>query len=273
MCIRDRYYGDTDQDDADPMESFKQIVIIIFTFLNLMVLYFFVLAYGQGVANSVVTEKSSKLMESMLVAVKPAAIILGKLLAITLTGIIQLFSWIFGLAISFFIGSKIVLSINPDTDMMIIQGFKMLGNMAEGILSPANCIMALLMIMTGMLLYCALAGAGGAMASKAEDLSSANAIFSLVLVASFLVSIYAGGVMEGDMTDSILDWIPFTSVMITPAKVLMGAIPLWKTLSCFAITVVTAVLVTLIAGKIYKSLVLYKGEPLKLNKLIKMMRG
>lgn len=40
-----------------------------------------------------------------------------------------------------------------------------------------------------------------------------------------------------------------------------------------AITVVTAVLVTLIAGKIYKSLVLYKGEPLKLNKLIKMMRG
>lgn len=64
-----QYYGDADQDDADPMESFKQIVIIIFTFLNLMVLYFFVLAYGQGVANSVVTEKSSKLMESMLVAV------------------------------------------------------------------------------------------------------------------------------------------------------------------------------------------------------------
>ena len=79
--------------------------------------------------------------------------------------------------------------------------------------------------------------------------------------------------MEVDMTDSILDWIPITSVMITPAKVLMGVIPLWKTLSCFAITVVTAVLVTLIAGKIYKSLVLYKGEPLKLNKLIKMMRG
>ena len=39
-----QYYGDADQDDADPMESFKQIVIIIFTFLNLMVLYFFVLA-------------------------------------------------------------------------------------------------------------------------------------------------------------------------------------------------------------------------------------
>ena len=86
-----------------------------------MVLYFFVLAYGQGVANSVVTEKSSKLMESMLVAVKPAAIILGKLLAITLTGIIQLFSWIFGLIISFFIGSKIVLSINPDTDLSLIH--------------------------------------------------------------------------------------------------------------------------------------------------------
>lgn len=268
-----QYYGDVDEEETDPMESLKQIVMMVFTFLNLMVLYFFVLAYGQGVANSVVTEKSSKLMESMLVAVRPAAIILGKLLAITLTGIMQLFSWIFGLAAGFFIGTKVVLSMNPDTDMLIIQGFKMIGGMTEGMFSVANCLMALLMIMAGMLLYCALAGVGGAMAGKAEDLSSANAIFTLVLVASFLVSIYAGGVMEGNMVGSVLDWIPFTSVMIAPAKILMGVIPLWKTAACLAITVITAVLVTVGAGKVYKSLVLYKGEPLKLNKLIKMLRG
>lgn len=268
-----QYYGDVDEEATDPMESLKQVAMMAFTFLNLMVLYFFVLAYGQGVANSVVMEKSSKLMESMLVAVKPAAIILGKLLAITLTGIVQLFSWILGLAVSFFIGTKVVLSMNPDTDMLIIQGFKMIGGLTEGMFSVVNCLMALLMIMAGMLLYCALAGVGGAMAGKAEDLSSANAIFTLVLVASFLVSIYAGGVMEGNMVGSVLDWIPFTSVMIAPAKVLMGAIPLWKTAACLAITVITAVLVTVGAGKVYKSLVLYKGEPLKLNKLIKMLRG
>ena len=94
----------------------------------------------------------------MLVAVKPTAIIMGKLLAITLTGIIQLFSWIFAIAISFFAGSKIVLSINPDSDMAILQVFRMIGDMTEGMFSPFNCLMAILLVMTGMLLYCSLAG-------------------------------------------------------------------------------------------------------------------
>ncbi len=267
------YTQQNDEDVEDPTESLKQVVMMVLTFANLMLIYFFVLAYGQGVANSVVTEKSSKLMESMLVAVKPTAIIMGKLLAITLTGIIQLFSWIFAIAISFFAGSKIVLSINPDSDMAILQVFRMIGDMTEGMFSPFNCLMAILLVMTGMLLYCSLAGMGGAMASKAEDLSSANAIFTLVLVVSFLVSIYAGGVMDGSAAVSVLDWIPFTAVLVTPSKIMMGMLTWWQTLGSLAVTVTVTVIATIIAGKVYKSLVLYKGEPLKLKKLIKMIRG
>ncbi|MBS5333916.1 MAG: ABC transporter permease [Firmicutes bacterium] len=267
------YTQQNDEDVEDPAESLKQVVMMVLTFANLMLIYFFVLAYGQGVANSVVTEKSSKLMESMLVAVKPTAIIMGKLLAITLTGIIQLFSWIFAIAISFFAGSKIVLSINPDSDMAILQVFRMIGDMTEGMFSPFNCLMAILLVMTGMLLYCSLAGMGGAMASKAEDLSSANAIFTLVLVVSFLVSIYAGGVMDGSAAVSVLDWIPFTAVLVTPSKIMMGMLTWWQTLGSLAVTVTVTVIATIIAGKVYKSLVLYKGEPLKLKKLIKMIRG
>lgn len=267
------YTQQNDEDVEDPAESLKQVVMMVLTFANLMLIYFFVLAYGQGVANSVVTEKSSKLMESMLVAVKPTAIIMGKLLAITLTGIIQLFSWIFAIAISFFAGSKIVLSINPDSDMAILQVFRMIGDMTEGMFSPFNCLMAILLVMTGMLLYCSLAGMGGAMASKAEDLSSANAIFTLALVVSFLVSIYAGGVMDGSAAVSVLDWIPFTAVLVTPSKIMMGMLTWWQTLGSLAVTVTVTVIATIIAGKVYKSLVLYKGEPLKLKKLIKMIRG
>lgn len=271
-----QYYtqqSDEDTENRDPAESLKQVVIMVLTFANLMLIYFFVLAYGQGVANSVVTEKSSKLMESMLVAVKPTAIIMGKLLAITLTGIIQLFSWIFSIVISFIAGSKIVLSMNPDSDMAVIQVFRMVGSVTEGMFSPFNCLIAIFIVITGMLLYCSLAGMGGAMASKAEDLSSANAIFTLVLVASFLVSIYAGGVMDGSTAVSILDWIPFTAVLVTPAKVMMGMLTWWQAFGSLAVTIAVTVIATLIAGKVYKSLVLYKGEPLKLKKLIKMIRG
>ena len=92
--------------------------------------------------------------------------VLGKLLAITATGIMQLFSWIISLVISFAAGTAIVKSINPETDMFIIKIFDILGTLVNGIFSPANCIMAIFMVISGMLLYCALAAIGGALASK-----------------------------------------------------------------------------------------------------------
>lgn len=257
--------------EEDPMEGVDSIVTMILSYVNVMLLYFFVLIYGQGVANSVVMEKSSKLMENFLVSVKPTAIILGKLLAITMTGVIQLFSWIFSLAISFAVGTFAVKSINPETDMFIVQLFDFLKELTSGMFSPFNCMMAVLIVISGMLLYCALAGIGGALASKAEDLSSANVIFTLVLVVSFFAAIYGGG-LDGE-AKPWLDWIPFTSVMITPSKVLMGTLPLWKTLCSFAVTLATTLIVTFGAGKIYKSLVLYKGEALRPNTIIKILRG
>lgn len=259
-------------DDEDPVEGIQGGVTMVVSYLNIMVLYFFVLAYGQGVANSVVMEKSSKLMENFLISVKPTAIVLGKLLAITATGIIQFFTWILSLVISFAAGTAIVKSINPDTDMLVIRGFEMLKELLDGMFSPINCIMAILMIMLGMLLYCALAGIGGAMASKTEDLSAANVIFTMALVISFFAALVGGGFGESMDAAPWLDWIPFTSVLVTPGRVLMGTLPLWKTALCFVISLITALLATALAGKIYKTMVLYKGDIPKPADIIKMLK-
>lgn len=252
-------------------ESAKELVSMIVLYLNIMLLYFFVLIYGQGVANSVVMEKSSKLMESMLVSVNPVAIILGKLFAITLTGIIQIISWLGSLGLSFAIGMYGAKAINPDTTMAIIEMFEMLRKMTEGMFSPVNCILAAVVIILGMLLYCSLAGIGGAMASKAEDLSSANMMFTLVLVVSFLATLYGGG-MEGT-SNPILDWIPFTAVMVTPANALLGNIPVWQTLAVIGIILATTVAITLVAGRVYKSLVFYRGDALRPNYILKVLKG
>ena len=251
-------------------ESAKEIVSMIVLYLNIMLLYFFVLIYGQGVANSVVMEKSSKLMESMLVAVNPVAIILGKLFAITLTGVIQIISWLGSLGLSFVIGNYGVKAINPDSTMEIIEMFKMLRELTEGMFSPMNCILAAVLIILGMLLYCSLAGIGGAMASKAEDLSSANLMFTLVLVVSFLATLYGGG-MDG-ASNPVMDWIPFTAVMVTPANALLGNIPVWQTLATIGIILVTTVVITVIAGRVYKDLVFYRGDALKPNAIINILK-
>ncbi len=247
-------------DEAQAKEELKRLVSMVMSYLNVMILYFFVLIYGQGVANSVIMEKSSKLMESFLVCVNPAAIIMGKLFAITLTGIIQLFSWLVSLGASFAIGMFAVKEINPDSTMAIFEIWDMLKSLTEGMFSPLNCIMALVIIMCGMLLYCALAGIGGAMASKAEDLSSANILFTMVLVVSFLAALFGGG-LDGDY-NAIFDWIPFISVMLTPSRIALGMIPLWKSLMCIGLSLAVTVVVTFIAGKVYKNLVFYRGDAL-----------
>ena len=69
-----------------------------------------------------------------------------------------------------------------------------------------------------------------------------------------------------------LDWIPFTSVLVTPGRVLMGTLPLWKTALCFVISLITALLATALAGKIYKTMVLYKGDIPKPADIIKMLK-
>lgn len=66
-----------------------EVMEIVLPYLCIMVLYFMVLIYGQGIAGSVILEKSSKLMDTMLVSLRPEAMILGKTLAGWLAGVLH----------------------------------------------------------------------------------------------------------------------------------------------------------------------------------------
>ncbi|MBQ9960396.1 MAG: ABC transporter permease [Firmicutes bacterium] len=261
-----------DEEETEEEENLS-LAFMIVSYLNVMILYFFVLAYGQSVANSVVMEKSSKLMETFLISVKPMAMIMGKLMAITFAGIIQFVSWVASLILGILAGVGLVNIINPDAQLTVVSSFEIIRELTAGMFSPVNCFLALMMIVVGLLLYCSLAGIGGALAGKSEDLASTNVIFTMVLVISFLVCIYTG-TLNGDMDAAPwLDWIPFTAVMITPAKALLGTVSVCRSLASFGIIAVTTLAVTFIAGKLYKMMVLYKGEPLKPAAILKMLKN
>ncbi len=266
-------------DDAvqeDEAGEAKEVVTMIVAFLNIMVLYFFVLIYGQGVATSVVMEKSSKLMEVFLISVKPAAMIMGKLLATALSGILQLFSWIVSLILGLMLGGAAVRMLNPEAGNVLKDIFDLINMLTDGMFSPGGVIVAAFMAFSGILLYCSLAGIGGSLASKQEDLSSANLAFTMIILISFFAVLYGGGV-PGIGTEiwwikATMDWIPFTAVLITPAKILLGTVSVAKGLASLAIVLVTTVLLTVLAGKIYKSMVLYRGKVLSPRAIIKMVR-
>ena len=192
------------------------LLSMLLPFASLMLLYFLVLLYGQSTAASVILEKTSKLMDLFLVSVESGAMVLGKVLATALAGLLQLAVWAAGLAGGFAIG--------------------------------------------------------GSMAGKAEDLSSTNVLFSLVLVASFFCCMFAGG-MDG-MTSSArwLDYVPFTAILVTPSRVLLGQTSLLGGLVSLALVVVCAGLLTALAGRVYRLMSLYKGNPPTPRRVLRMLR-
>lgn len=256
----------------DPLEGIRSLLGMIIPYLNIMVLYFFVLLYGQGVAQSVITEKTSKLMEFFLISVRPSAMILGKLTAVCLSGVIQLFSWILALMAGFSLGSLGAKAIDPETDMLVLQLLQCFGSMTEGMFSTGGVVLAFAMLLTGMLLYCALAAIGGAIAGKPEDLSSTNVVFTLVLIGSFFACLLAGGLDGSGAASGWLDWLPFTAVMVTPARILLGSISLAKGFGCLLGSLAAALLFTILAGRLYKQMVLYKGSLPGTKMLMSMLK-
>lgn len=260
-----------DIDAAEEQEfpdDLRGIVEMIVSILIIFIMYFMVLLYGQTAAGSVMLEKTSKLMDFFLVSVDTAALMLGKVLAVSVAAIIQVTAWIASAAGGWWIGSAILRSIVPDSSAgQLTELFSQL----SGLFSPAGIAIALLCIIFGFILYCGLAAIGGALASKPEDLSSTNGIFTMALVVSYMLALFSGTGMVPDAP--WLVYFPFTAILVTPGRALTGSIsPLTGIISA-ALVAVTAFVVILIAGKIYTLMAFYRGNPPKLSDLPKLLKS
>ena len=244
---------------AQLMET-KKMLTWIASYLNILLIYFFGLIYGQGVANSIVLEKNSKLMEAVLVSLKPVTIISGKVIAVAFSGMLQLGSWIVSLVLGFSVGTFVVEKINPQTDMAVIAIIRGLQQLVAGMFSPGNIALAIIFALLGIILYCTLAAVGGSLASKTEDLSATNILFTMIILISFMWNFYGGTMSSVDGGIGFEKWLPFTSVMIMPARILVGSCSMGEALGSMAVTITFIALLALLSGKIYKAMVFYRGE-------------
>jgi ABC-type Na+ efflux pump permease subunit len=257
----------------DGYETVREILEMILPYLGIMLLYFMVLVYGQGIAGSVILEKSSKLMDTMLLSLQPQAMILGKTLAGWLAGVVQMAVWVAGAVLGCVLGRFLVLQLEPGSTMGILQFFSMLGS-ASGLFTLPNIIAAILLILAGFLMYCAIASIGGAMASKPEDLGSCNSIFTLLLLASFFLTMFGENSSSRSLVSNAawMNYVPFTAVMSTPARALLGQVPLLTVLISLVLTLAVALLAVLAAGKLYRLLVFRRGDPPKVADIPKLLR-
>ena len=255
------------------LESMREVLGMLLPYLNIMILYFLVLFYGQGVANNVIMEKTSKLMDTFLVAVKPTAMVFGKVLAVTAASMLQFVIVAASLIGGFAAGSALVRMINPDSDMLLLLFFDSLSEF-QGVLTVPGILLAVVMMISGFFLYCSLSAIGGSAAGKPEDLSSTNVVFTTVLIVSFLAALYAGGIgsMDSGAFAKWLDFVPFTSILVTPSRIMLGEVSLGMGFVSLLLVLIVSVLCLLLAGKVYRMMALYKGNPPTPAKLMKMLK-
>ena len=82
-------------------------------FFGLLLLLMLIL-YGETISKSVSTEKTSRLVETLLTSVHPYAMITGKVLAITTMALLQFVSWILSGVTGLFVGNVIAQAVYPN---------------------------------------------------------------------------------------------------------------------------------------------------------------
>jgi len=235
-----------------------------------MAIYFLVLFYGQSVANCVVMEKTFRLMDTFLISVRPAELVLGKVLAIWAASAAQVLLFAASLIAGFCAGTALVYAVNPNTDMLLLRFFRTFAGVS-GLLSPAGCVLAGLILFAGLLLYCALSSVGGSLAGSQEDLRSSNMLFTLILIVSFFCALSAG--LGGTEGFEWLDAVPFTSILVTPSRLLLGSVtPAMGLVSLLLILAFSSGAV-LLAGRVYTLMALYRGKVPGVGQVIRMLRG
>ncbi len=255
------------------LSGVRSVMSAVLPYIIILLIYNMVMIYGQSVAGSILLEKNSKLMDFFLISVRPESMVFGKMLAVALAGLLQLLAWIGAAAGGCALGAALVRAYNPGTGMPLLKFLDMLGE-ASGMFSPVNAALALVVVVFGFLMYCSISAIGGAMASKQEDLGATNALFTLILLASFFIAVYGGGLSNGEVApDKWLAYVPFTAVLVTPARLLIGELAPLQGLISLALILVLMLLAAAFAGKVYKLTSFWRGNPPKLGAVVKMMRS
>ena len=264
--------------ESNDVNSAKFIINMLMPYFMMMLIYMMVVLYGQSMANSVMLEKTSKLMETILVTVHPFALLMGKMLAIATAAVLQILIWLAALIGGLFGGTSVLLDFVPKSaDNHVVASVRQITDLNTGIFSIKGAVISIGFMALGFLLYLSLSALSGAVASKQEDLNKTNMIFSLILVGSLLLTMSSGmldNMSDGQIPASPL-WlklIPFTAILVMPGRLILGEETGLSAAASAGVLFLSVILLIALAAAVYKLLVLYRGELLKPKQIAAMLK-
>lgn len=236
-------------------------ILFIVMMVNLMA--------GTQIANSIVTEKSTRVIEYLLTSVRPLAIMVGKIIAMLTAVLLQVLSLIIIVVIS----NSISATLNNSNGDSVLS--KYLPKHIFQNLNIVNILICVILIMLGMIFYATLAGLAGATVSKMEELNEGLKLFTFTNIIGVYIAIGAAGVLmakgiNGYVTFSFL--FPLSSPFILPGAILVGRASLPMAAGAIVLQVLFIMLLFKFVAKVYETLILHNGNKIKIKELIKLSK-
>ncbi len=225
-----------------------------------MLLFYLIYFYGYWVANSIVAEKTSRVMELLLTSTKPMELVVGKCVGMGFLAITQ-FASILLVAFISFVGSGAIVKKFIDANANIFDIGAILGRV------PAvQWVLIILFFILGYIVYAVLNALVGATVSKLEDLNTAIMPVSFISVIGFYLA-YMGIMSPDSIVGTIATYVPFSCSFFIPSVILSGSISTVSMLISLLILVVTIVLLVLFTSRVYSVVILQTGNRVKIKDL------
>jgi len=293
----------TVSDTGETKEDSVEIYMIIAYVAGLLI-YMFVLLFGNSVMNSVIEEKSSRVVEVLVSSVKSVELMMGKIVGVALVALTQFTIWIVVCVAvvagaSTFVADKVLkdnggmaamtsmASGMPvgggegDVDIAALIESAGASQEATGALKVLNMIKEVnwiyligcfvIYFIMGYLLYASMYAAVGASVENASEASQLTLPVTIPLILGLFIMLFA----FNHPSSPLAVWasiIPWTAPMVMLARVPFGTVPGWQIALSVVLLFATFVATAYLSARIYRSGILSYGKKSTFKDMFKWMK-
>lgn len=200
--------------------------------------------FGQSIAQSVVEEKSTQVVEILMAAIPARALLAGKVLGNSVMAFAQI--------VAVAIAATIALAVTGQDNLFTLLGPSMLWFVG--------------FFAVGFVLIAALFAASAVLVSRQEDVGSVTTpVMMLVMIPYVLIIVaYSNPTVLG-----VMSYVPFSAAIGMPMRIFLGSAAWWEPVLSLLVLLASVVVVILVGARIYENALLRTGSRVKLAEAIR----
>jgi ABC-2 type transport system permease protein len=245
-------------DTGADAEDANFVLVYVFTIALMMSLF----VTNGYLMQSVIEEKETRLIEILISTVRPMQLLVGKIVAMGLLGLVQMLVWVGGiyLAMRLVSGEGMATAVGIFATLASIQ-------------LPTDILpLLVLYFLLAYTLFAALYAIVGALSNSMREGPQYAVIFTMpAVIPLYFLAVFTSE--PGGALATILSIIPLTSPIAMTMRLLISSVPTVEIILSLGLLALTVVVVMWAAGRLFRVQTLLAGQMPKLRDLPRLIRG